>query len=122
MGKEQFGLRCSGMRIQLGIGLIIAVLLPLALLLFGVLGVYETISAALLLVGLWILVFGITFGSGTDRLYNVGIGLIIALLSTFYFVSLRYTFGLILVAVIGMVVISVVGKPKSGRSKITAQS
>lgn len=110
------------MRIQLGIGLIIAVLLPLALLLFGVLGVYETISAALLLVGLWILVFGITFGSGTDRLYNVGIGLIIALLSTFYFVSLRYTFGLILVAVIGMVVISVVGKPKSGRSKITAQS
>ena len=110
------------MRIQLGIGLIIAVLLPLALLLFGFLGPYETISAILLLAGLWILVFGVTYSSRGDRTYNVGIGLIIAILSTFYFIPLRYTFGLEIVAVIGVVVVSVVTKPKAGADKAVARA
>lgn len=110
------------MRIQLGIGLIIAVLLPLALLLFGVLGPYGTISAVLLLAGLWILVFGVIYGSSKDKLYNTGVGLIIALLSTFYFIPIRYTFGLELVAVIGMVVLSVFARPRATSHKMGAQS
>jgi hypothetical protein len=110
------------LRVQLGIGLIIAVLLPLVLLLFGILRPYETISAMLLLAGLWILVFSVTYGSSRDRTYNVGTGLIIALLSTFYFIPLRYTIGLVLIAVIGMVVISVVAKPKAAANKMTSPS
>lgn len=98
------------MRVQLGIGLIIAVLLPLALLLFGVLNSYETMSAILLLAGIWILVFGLTFGARGDRIYNVGTGLVIAVLSSFYFIPLRYTVGLVLVAVIGMIVVFVLAR------------
>jgi len=109
------------LRVQLGIGLIIAVLVPLALLLFGILGAYGTISAMFLLAGLWILVFGVTYGSRGDRTYNVGTGLIVAIISTFYFIPLRYTFGLELVAVIGVVVISVVMKPRASANKAVPQ-
>ena len=109
------------MRVQLGIGLVIAVLLPLALLLFGALTPYGAIAAVLLLAGLWILVFGVTFGAKVDRIYNVAMGLIIAILCTFYFVPARFTLGLVVVAAIAMVVLSLVVKPKQGTGRMGAQ-
>ena len=108
------------MRIQLGIGLIIAVLLPLALWLFDVLKPYGAVSAILLLAGLWILVFGVSFGAKNDRVYNVAMGLIIAILSAFYFISARYTLGLVVVAVIAMVLVSLVARPKRGTGRMAA--
>jgi hypothetical protein len=114
------GDRGAKMRIQLGIGLIIAVLLPLALWLFDVLKPYGAISAILLLAGLWILVFGVSFGAKTDRVYNVATGLIIAILSAFYFISARYALGLVVVAVIAMVLVSLVARPKRGTGRMAA--
>lgn len=108
------------MRVQFGIGLVIAVLLPLALLLFGILHPYGTLSSILLLAGLWILAFSLTYSSKGDRTYNFGLGLVIAILSTFYFIPLADTFGLELLAVIGMVVVSVVTKPKTSVNKVSA--
>jgi hypothetical protein len=113
--------RDAKLRVQLGIGLVIAVLLPLALLLFGALTPYGAIAAVLLLAGLWILVFGVTFGAKVDRIYNVAMGLIIAILCTFYFIPARFTLGLVVVAAIAMVVLSLVVKPKQGTGRMGGQ-
>jgi len=109
------------MRIQLGIGLIIAVLVPLALYLFDVLKPYGAIAAMLLLAGLWVLVFGIAFGAKVDRTYNVAMGLIVAILCTFYFIPARDALGLVVVAVIAMIVVSLVVRPKRGTGRMAAQ-
>jgi hypothetical protein len=113
--------RDAKLRIQLGIGLVIAVLLPLALFLFGVLKPYGAISAILLLAGLWILVFGVTFGAKVDRIYNVAMGLIIAILCTFYFIPARFTLGLVVIAIIAMIVLSLVVRPKQGTGRMAAR-
>jgi len=109
------------MKAQLGMGLIIAVLLPLALFLFEVLKFAGAIAAILLLAGLWILVFGVTIGEKVDRLYSIGMGLIIAILSAFYFIPPRFVLGLVLVAIIAMVVLSLVVRPKKGTSTMQSR-
>lgn len=106
---------------QLGIGLIIAVLVPIALFLFTVLNLSGMIAAILLLAGLWILVFGVTFGARVDRLYNVAMGLIIAILCTFDFIPARFALGLVVVAIIAMVVVSIFVRPKPARMGMVAQ-
>jgi len=108
------------LRVQLGIGLVIAVLLPIALWLFEILTFYGALAGILLMAGLWILVFGVTFGARPDRLYNVAMGFIIAILCTFYFIPARFTLGLVLVAAIAMVVLSVVARPRRVAAKVGA--
>lgn len=105
---------------QLGIGLVIAVLVPIALWLFEILTFYGALAGILLMAGLWIwiLAFGVTFGARPDRLYNVAMGLIIAILCTFYFIPARFTLGLVLVAAIAMVVLSVAVRPRRAAGKV----
>jgi hypothetical protein len=93
-------------RIGLGIGLIATVLLPLALLLFGALRLDQTVSAILLLSGSWAFVFGLLMGRKSERLYYSGFGVVVALLSTFLFIQLRYTAGLVVVAFVVLALIS----------------
>jgi len=97
-------------RIGFGIGLIATVLLPLALLLFGMLKFNQTISAILLLSGLWTFVFGL-FMPKAERLYYSGFGVVIALLSTFLFIQFRYTLGLVLVAFVVLALTQAVFRP-----------
>jgi hypothetical protein len=99
-------------RIGLGAGLIVTVLVPLALLLFGVLRPVETISAILLLSGLWTLVFGLLIQRKTERLYYSGFGVVIILFSTFVFIPFRFTLGLVVVAIVALAVISAVSRPR----------
>lgn len=89
-------------------GLIVCILLPIALLLFGVLDKLQTVSGVLLLCGLWAIVYGAMFGGIKDRLYDVGAGIIVIALSTFIFFPVQYVAGLVLISVIGLVVASVV--------------
>ncbi len=98
-------------RIGLGIGLIVTVLIPLALLLFEVLKAVQTISAILLLSGLWTFLFGLMTEKKEERLYYSGSGVVIVLLSTFIFVAFRFTAGMVIVAVVVLAVISAVYKP-----------
>jgi hypothetical protein len=98
-------------RIGLGIGLIATILLPLALLLFGLLKPRETISAILLLSGLWTLAFGLLMERKAERLYYSGFGVVLALLSTFIFIQFRYTLGLVLVALVALALIQAVFRP-----------
>jgi hypothetical protein len=98
-------------RIGLGIGLIATVLLPLAFLLFGALRLGQAISAILLLSGLWALVFGLLMERKQERLYYSGFGVVVALLSTFIFIHLRYTVGLVIVALVGLALIQALFRP-----------
>ncbi len=98
-------------KIGLGVGLIATVLIPLALLLFGLLKPRETLSAVLLLSGLWTLAFGLFMENKAERLYYSGFGVVVALLSTFLFIQLRYTLGLVLVALVVLALIQAVFRP-----------
>jgi hypothetical protein len=94
--------------IGLGIGLIVTVLVPIALLLFGVLKPVQTISTVLLLSGLWALAFGLLMERKQERLYYSGFGVVVALLSTFVFIPFRYTAGLVLVAIVVLALVQAV--------------
>jgi predicted MFS family arabinose efflux permease len=85
-------------------------------LLFEILRVIQTVSAILLLGGLWVLVFGLLLDRKNERLYYSGFGAIIALLSTFLFIPLRFTAGLVIVAIVVLAIISAVSRPSVGHS------
>jgi hypothetical protein len=98
-------------RFGLGIGLIVTVLLPIAFLLFGILRRVQTVPTILLLSGLWAFVFGLSMERKEERLYYSGLGVIVALLSTFVFIPFRYTAGLVIVAIVVLALTSAVFKP-----------
>jgi hypothetical protein len=103
-------------RSGLGIGLIATVLLPLALLFFGALRLDQTVSAILLFSGLWAFVFGLLMERKDERLYYSGFGVVVALLSTFLFIQLRYTAGLVVVASVALALVSALFRPGAPRS------
>jgi hypothetical protein len=88
-------------------GLIVCILLPIVLLLFGILHPLQTASAILLLGGLWAIAYGIAFGKAGNRMYNASSGIVAVALSTFIFFPLQYVIGLVLISVIAIVVVSV---------------
>ena len=98
-------------KIGLGVGLIATVLLPLAFLLFGLLKAGQTLPAILLLSGLWALVFGLLMENKQERLYYSGFGAVVALLSTYHFIHLRYTIGLVIVALVVLALIQALFRP-----------
>ena len=95
------------MKVGPGMGLIICVLLPLVLLLFGILDVTQTASGILLLGGLWAIAYGVLFGVARNKLYNIGSGIIVVAFSTFVFFPLQYVLGLVLISVMAIVVTSI---------------
>ncbi len=92
--------------VGLGVGLIATVLVPVALVLFGTLSGYQAVSAILLLSGLWTLVFGLAMAGRDERLYYSGFGVVVALLSTFLFIPIQFTAGLVVLAVVALALIS----------------
>ncbi len=110
------------MRAGYGVGLIIAVLLPVALFLFGLLSPLQVVSAMLLLGGLWTLVFALFLGTKGDKMYYSGAGVVVALVSTFILIPFQYTAGLVLIAIIVFVVLDVFVRSSSSSSKPAVQS
>jgi hypothetical protein len=100
------------MRVSLGVGVILATLLSLALYLFGILSATQAAAAFLLLNGIWILVFGVSLARGRDRLYYSGWGVVMASLATFAVLPLQYVLGVVVVAVILVGVAGMVTRPK----------
>lgn len=88
------------MKPSLGIGIILATLVSLAVFLFGFVD-YAWLAALLLLLnGLWIVVYGVIEAERRDKLYYAGWGLIMAGLSTFVVLPLTYTLGVVIVLAI----------------------
>lgn len=107
------GAHFSVLRVGLGIGLIICVLLSVALALFGVTNLFQTIAVLLALAGIWTLIHGLFIGREQDRLYHIGLGVIVALLSTFIFLPIQYTLGLVVVSIMIVIVVGyTVARPR----------
>ncbi len=106
------------MKIGLGMGLLVCVLVPVALLLFGIVDDAQTAALILFLGGAWTAAFGAALGRAKDRLYNVGFGIVVAVFSTFIFLPLQYTAGLVIVALVAIVLASVVARPKTAQKAV----
>jgi hypothetical protein len=98
-----------------GAGIIIAFLLPLALLLFGILNYSQTLAGIILLIGVWTLISGFAFSPQRDRLFMVGWGLVLSIFSTIFLIRPAYALGLVLLAMIALVLVTAFGKPKAPR-------
>ena len=104
------------MKIGLGIGLLVCVLVPVALLLFGIVDDAQTAALILFLGGAWTVAFGAALGSRKDRLYNVGFGIVVAVFSTFIYLPLQDTAGLVIVSLVAIILASILAKPKTAQT------
>ena len=100
------------MRLGYGSGLIVAILLPIVLYLFGVTNALQSISVLLLFSGLWTVIYGLT--THVDKILYAGWGAGIAVLSTFIVIPLTYSVSMVLVVIIVLIVVS------AARSRRTA--
>ena len=106
------------MKVGLGIGLLVCVLVPVALLLFGIVDDAQTAALVLFLGGTWTVAFGVALGSRKDRLYNVGFGVLVAVFSTFIFLPLQYMAGLVVVSLVAIILASIVARPKTAQKPV----
>jgi len=90
-----------------GVGAIVAVLISIAVYLFGIINFLGMISMMLLLVGLWTLVAAFVIVDIKDRSYYMGWGVVVAALSLFDFIPFNYTIALVLMAVVVLILINV---------------
>ena len=92
------------MRMDYLSGMVVAVLLSVALGLFGEVDVYGVIALTLLLWGVWTLVSAFAIFETSERTYYSSWGVVLAVLSTFDFVkNLSYTIALVLMAVVVLI-------------------
>ncbi len=95
------------MKLGWGVGTIVAILLSVAVYLFGVVNLRGMVSLLLALSGLWTLVAAFAIVERKDRSYYTGWGVVIAALSLFDFIPLSYTIGLVLLAIVALIIIYV---------------
>ena len=90
----------------MGMGMIVAVLLSVAVYLFGLVNnLSYTVSLALLLIGLWTIACALTIVERKDRNFYGGWGVVIAILSSFAFLKLQYAIGLLLIALVALILL-----------------
>ena len=90
-----------------GVGIIVAILVSVAVWLFGIVNFAGMISMLLLLCGLWTFIAAFTIVELKDRSYYVGWGVVIAALSLFDFIPFNYTIALVLMAIVVLIIINV---------------
>ena len=91
-----------------GVGAIVTVLLSVAVYLLNLVTLRGMVSLLLLLFGAWTVVAAFMLVDRKDRSYYSGWGVVIAVLSLFYFMpSINYTIALVLLAIIALIVINV---------------
>jgi hypothetical protein len=95
-----------------GVGIIVAILIPVAVYLLSIVNFSGMVSMLLLLVGLWTIISAFAIVERKDRSYYSGWGVVIAVLSLFYFLpSLNYTIALVILAIVALIIINVyIGK------------
>jgi hypothetical protein len=94
------------MKPSLGIGVLIAVLISIAVGLLGLLDLKGTVSMALLLSGLWIVLGAFLIEGSKDRAFYAGWGIIIAGLSLSYFIPIVDALAVIILAIVGLIVVT----------------
>lgn len=94
------------MRPSYGLGILVIVLLTAAVALLGLLGLQGAVSMGLLLAGLWTIAAAFLIVATQERSYYAGWGIIIAGLSLSYFIPIQYALAVILIAIVGLIVVS----------------
>ena len=95
------------MKIGLGVGAVIGVLLSIVAYLVALVDLKGMIALMLLLVGLWTLVAAFAIVDPKDRYYYTGWGVVIAFLALFDFIPFNYTIALIILAIVAIIIINV---------------
>ena len=94
------------MKVSWGVGEIVAILLSLIYYLFLLPEPQYVLSFFLLLSGLWTLVAGLVLVEKRDRTYYSSWGVVVAVMSSFAFLPLRYAVGLVLVAIVALILLT----------------
>ena len=109
------------MRLAYGEGVIVAILAPFIVLLFGKITVLQTFFAVFLLLGLWTLVSAFLLMALKDRIYYITWGLILSCFSSAFIIHIQYAIALILIAIIAALLINVATRknpPKAQGMKV----
>lgn len=93
-----------------GVGVVVAFLVSFAVFLFGVVDFRGLLSLLLLLTGLWTVVAAAALVPPSERVYYASWGVVLAILSATYVISLRYALGLVLIALVVLIVFSYYGR------------
>lgn len=96
-----------------GAGLAVAVLLSLVAFLLGLVGYAGLLALVLLLSGGWTVLAALALVAPSERVYYSSWGLVLAVLSSSYFIQLRYALALVLLAVVAMIVVSVYSRKRT---------
>jgi hypothetical protein len=104
-----FYLGTSGhdMRLAYYEGVLVAILAPIVIYLFGKIDLLETSFLVFLLLGVWTLVSAFAMMSGHARMYYIVWGLILASFSSIFIIRIQYALALIILAVLASVLINV---------------
>ena len=94
------------MKVNFAEGGAVAILLPLIFLLTGTFSWGYMVSAMLLLLGAWSVVFGLFMATTRDRMYYVALGAILIALSTVSVVAIQYTIALVVAVIVLLVILS----------------
>ena len=97
-----------------GSGLAIAILLAIVLYLFRVTTSLQFVSTLLLFGGLWTVMYGLV--AHVDKIYYVGWGACVAVLSSFVVLPLAYAAALVLVVIIVLIVVNAYRPKRSSTS------
>ena len=97
----------SNPRLSWGVGVIVAILLSVAVLSFGLVNLSHAASLGLFLVGLWTIASAFFLVERKDRWYYSGWGVVLAFLSTFAYLPAGYAIGLVLVAIVALILLYV---------------
>jgi hypothetical protein len=104
------------MRLAYGEGVILAILAPFVVLLFGKISILQTFFAVFFLVGVWTLISAFILMREKDRTYYLTWGLIIASLSSAFIVHIQYAVALILIAIIAALLYNVATRKESPKA------
>jgi hypothetical protein len=95
-----------------GLGAIVVALIAIILELLGILNLYAAIAAFLFMFGAWSVVSGVVLVDRKDLYYYVGWGLVLASLSTAYFIPLQYSVAVAIIFIIIIIIIILVSRSR----------
>ncbi len=109
------------MKLAYGEGVLVAILAPFVVLLFGKINLFETFFLIFALLGVWTLVSAFTLAIAHDRFFYVAWGLILASFSSAFITRIQYAVALIILAIIASILINVAtrkNQPKKSQVKV----
>ncbi len=103
-------MQVASSRVRMGYasGVVVGILLPIALYLFGIVTPIRSLSLIFLLVGVWTILFGYFYQG--EKGYWIGWGAGIAVLSTVAIVPFSYTLGLVLMVIVILILATAFGR------------